>query len=55
MTEFVADGATWEITPRERAFGDYTPGRYAWLLKDVRHLPAPMAAKGKLGLWEVDL
>ena len=36
----------------ERAFGDYTPGRYAWLLTDVRMLPEPVPAKGALGLWE---
>lgn len=42
----------YEITDQERAFGDYTPGRYAWLLADVRPLDAPVPAKGALGLWE---
>lgn len=37
---------------QERAFGDYTPGRYAWLLANVRALPTPIPAKGQLGLWE---
>jgi hypothetical protein len=36
----------------EYAFGDYTPGRYAWMLEDVRILPEPIPAKGHLGLWE---
>ena len=36
----------------ERLFGDYTPGRYAWFLHDVRRLPEPFEAKGTLGLWE---
>ncbi len=36
----------------ERSFGDYTPGRFAWLLDHVRLLPEPVAAKGALGLWE---
>lgn len=36
----------------EIAFGDYTPGRYAWLLADVRPLAEPIPAKGALGLWE---
>jgi len=36
----------------EREFGDYTPGRYAWLLTDVQMLPEPVPAKGALGLWE---
>ncbi len=37
---------------QERSFGDYTPGRFAWLLDQVRRLPEPVAAKGALGLWE---
>ncbi len=44
----------WELTDQERAFGDYTPGRYAWLLANVRPLPAPIPAKGALGLWTID-
>lgn len=38
----------------ERAFGDYSPGRWAWVLKNVVALPEPIPAKGKLGLWELD-
>jgi hypothetical protein len=37
---------------RERAFGDYRDGRYAWLLVDVEPLAVPVPAKGALGLWE---
>jgi hypothetical protein len=40
------------MTDQERAFGDYSPGRYAWLLANVRALPEPIPAKGALGLWE---
>jgi hypothetical protein len=36
----------------ERAFGDYTPGRYAWLLADVRPIDPPIPATGRQGLWE---
>ena len=36
----------------EQSFGDYTPGRYAWILDDVRRLPEPIPARGALGLWE---
>jgi len=36
----------------ERAFGDYTSGRYAWCLGNVRALRTPMAAVGHQGLWE---
>lgn len=42
----------WDLTEQERAFGDYAPGRYAWLLADVRALPTPIPVKGALGLWE---
>lgn len=37
---------------QERAFGDYTPGRYAWVLSDVEELSKPIPARGALGLWE---
>jgi hypothetical protein len=40
------------LTDQERAFGDYSNGRYAWLLADVRPLTEPIPAKGALGLWE---
>ena len=36
----------------ERALGDYTPGRYAWCLGNVRALRTPIAAVGHQGLWE---
>ena len=42
------------VDDQERAFGDYTPGRYAWLLADIRALPEPIPAKGALGLWEYE-
>ena len=37
----------------EAAFGDYTPGRFGWLLKDVRPLREPVPCRGALGLWDV--
>jgi activating signal cointegrator 1 len=33
-------------------YGDFTPGRYGWLLADIVPLPEPVPAKGKQGLWE---
>jgi hypothetical protein len=36
----------------ELSFGDYTPGRYAWILVNVKPLETPIPAKGALGLWE---
>jgi activating signal cointegrator 1 len=42
---------SWE---QESAFGDYSPGRYAWFLDNIRQLDEPTPAKGALGLWEWD-
>lgn len=42
------------LTDQEHAFGDYSPGRYAWLLADIRALPEPVPCKGALGLWQPD-
>lgn len=36
----------------ELLFGDYTPGRYAWILADVKPLPESVPARGELGLWQ---
>lgn len=38
----------------ELSFGDYTPGRYAWVLDNVKVLDQPISAKGKLGLWNCE-
>ena len=35
----------------ESAFGDYSPGRYAWHMPLVERLEPPIAARGKQGLW----
>ena len=35
----------------EEYFGDYTIGRYAWILEDVQPLKEPVLAKGMQGLW----
>jgi hypothetical protein len=34
-------------------FGDYSPGRFGWVLADVVALQAPIPCKGALGLWDV--
>jgi hypothetical protein len=38
----------------DQQFGDYTLGRFMWLLSDVVALPEPIPARGALGLWEWD-
>lgn len=40
-----------DISEQERTFGDYTPGRYAWMLADVIALPEPVPCRGALSLW----
>lgn len=43
-----------ELSGQERAFGDYTPGRYGWKLDNVRVLETPIPAHGMPGLWRYD-
>lgn len=53
--EDIARGEHYRIPPDadslEFSFGDYTPGRYAWILYDVRALKEPIPARGAMGLW----
>ena len=46
--EDVVDG----LTERERALGDYSPGRWAWVLKNPIMFDTPIPARGKQGWWE---
>jgi hypothetical protein len=38
----------------EYYFGDYSPGRYAWKLDNLRPLKKPFRVSGKQGFFEVD-
>lgn len=40
-----------EAAGQEYRFGDFTPGRYAWELTEMRWLPEPIPVLGKQGLW----
>jgi hypothetical protein len=42
-----------QLVEHEAAFGDYTPGRFGWLLEDVRPLAEPVVCRGNQGLWNV--
>jgi hypothetical protein len=42
------------VEANEYCFGDYSPGRFAWILDNVEPLKEPIPAKGKLSLWEFD-
>lgn len=41
-------------TPRERAFGNYEPGRWAWVTNHLRVLSEPLPFKGGQGLRDLD-
>lgn len=47
-------GHTWTITPDEISFGDYGPGRYAWLLANIVKFERPIPARGMLSLWDYE-
>jgi len=44
----------YDLSEKEWAFGDYTRGRYAWILKDVHQLKEPIPCKGMQRLWNWD-
>lgn len=41
-----------ELTDQERAFGDYSDGRYAWKLRLIEIINPPIFARGSQGLWQ---
>lgn len=43
-----------QLTLEEKAFGDYSPKRYAWMLHNPIQFNSPIPAKGSLNLWEYD-
>jgi hypothetical protein len=48
---YLEDGS--RIWGNEYHFGDYTPGRWAWILEDIKPIK-PIPAKGKLSIWDWD-
>jgi hypothetical protein len=45
-------GVSWHVIDgNEYHFGDYTPGRYAWMLQNIKPLPKPIPAKGMQRIW----
>ena len=39
------------VSDQERRFGDYSHGRFAWMLQNIKALDPPIAAKGSQGFW----
>ncbi len=50
----IEDSGLPPISDTEVGFGDYTSGRYGWVLSGIVPLRYPIPAKGALGLWEFD-
>jgi hypothetical protein len=42
-----------QLDAKELELGDYTPGRFGWILEDITPLPTPIPCAGALSLWEV--
>jgi len=42
-----------KVAEQERAFGDYSPGRYAIFTVGVRRLKTPITIKGALSIWRL--
>ena len=40
------------LTMEEKAFGDYSEGRYAWIMEDPKPFATPIPARGTLSIWE---
>ncbi len=43
----------WVVRGPELDFGDFTPGRFGWILTGGYRLKEPIPCKGALGLWTV--
>ena len=51
LYEWLEDEPQVEITEQE-PYGDFTPGRWGWVLEEIEKLPEPVPARGKQGLWK---
>lgn len=40
------------VGSKEYEFGDYSLGRYIWILENIHRLPDPVPAKGAQRIWE---
>jgi activating signal cointegrator 1 len=51
----MSDAVINQLTMEERAFGDYSNGRYVWVLEEPELFTKPVKIKGTLGLWNFEL
>lgn len=52
--DFINNPEVYPLSENERAFGNFSPGRYAWKLENVRAIE-PFTVKGRQGLFEVEI
>ncbi len=52
---YLSDAHLNTLTLEEKAFGDYTKGRYAWLLTEPVEFEKPLFTKGALRLWQYSI
>ncbi len=43
------------LSMEERAFGDYSNGRFVWVLEEPEVFSQPIPVKGTLGLWSFEV
>lgn len=43
------------ISAIERSYGDYSPGRFGWVLENIRPFKEPIGYTGRQGLFDVPL
>jgi hypothetical protein len=53
LAEIRARSKRGELPPHEADFGDFSDGRYGFVLDDVRRIEPPVPARGMLGFWEL--
>ena len=53
LREIRARSKRGELPPHEADFGDFSDGRYGFVLGDVRRVEPPVPVRGMLGLWEL--
>jgi activating signal cointegrator 1 len=51
----MSDAVINQLTMEERAFGDYSNGRFVWVLEEPELFTKPVKIKGTLGLWNFEL
>lgn len=51
LTDCTSTNKPLYLSRQERAFGDFSPDRFAWTLEDVERFAEPIPARGGQGLW----